>query len=69
MSASLLDEMSRLSISSYYLIACDMRVGSYTLLPVAVDVVGFCLFLYIAPFVICTSLGLSGGAFLVFLLL
>ena len=44
-------------------------MGLYNLFSVSVGVVGFCIFLYRASFVICNSLGLSGGVFFVLLLL
>ena len=40
-----------------------VQVVLYNLIPVAVGIVVYCLFLYISSFVICTSLGLSGSAF------
>ena len=46
-----------------------VRLGLYTIMTGAVGVVGFCIFLYRSSFIICTSLALSVGAFLVFLLL
>ena len=53
----------------HILLSTVMRVGSYDILTLSMEVVVYCLFLYRASFVIYTSLGLSGGELLVLLLL
>ena len=46
-----------------------VRVVLHTIVIVTVGVVGCSIFLYRSPLVVCTSIGLSGGAFSFLLLL